>query len=191
MAKPKQVKTLQPTQFGDPILRQVARPLTRQEILSPKVQRLIKDMRGMLSTLKLGVGLAAPQVGKRVAVAVIVVQATKHRPKVEPFSLVLINPEITETFGRKKQMWEGCISTGPGKAGLFAKVPRHVKIKLKYMDEKGVQHHQIYKDLPAQVIQHEVDHLNGILFVDRVKDTKTYMTYQEYVKHIAHKTARS
>ncbi len=184
-------KTLRRTQFGDPILRQVAKPLTKQAALSSKIQQLIKDMGSTLSTLKLGIGLAAPQVGETIALAVIAIQPTKHRPKAEPFSLVLINPEITETFGRKKQMWEGCISTGPGKAGLFAKVPRYSKIKVKFLDKKGTQHHQIYKDLPAQVIQHEADHLNGILFVDRVKDTKTYMTYHEYLKHIAHKTARS
>lgn len=184
-------KTLRRAQFGDPILRQTARLLAKPEVLSGKIQHLIEDMQNTLTTLKLGVGLAAPQVGERLAMAVIVIQPTKHRPKVEPFSLVLINPEITETFGRKKQMWEGCISTGPGKAGLFAKVPRHTKIKLKYMDEKAVQHNQIYKDLPAQVIQHELDHLNGILFVDRVKDTKTYMTYQEYVKHVAKKSPKT
>jgi peptide deformylase len=131
----------------------------------------------------LGVGLAAPQVGQNIALAIIEIQPTEHRPDVDPFDLVIINPEITETYGYRQQLWEGCISAGSnGKADLFAKVPRYKKVKLRYLDEKGKQHEKIFEGLPAQVVQHEVDHLNGILFVDRVKDTSTYMTYSEYKK---------
>lgn len=144
-----------------------------------------------LSTLKLGIGLAAPQVGEGIALSLIAIQSTEHRPEVEPFDLVIINPEISQTFGRKKHLWEGCISAGAGRAGLFAKVPRYPKIKLKYLDEKGVQRHKIFTDLPAHVIQHEVDHLNGILFVDKVKDTTSYMTYREYVKHLGKKSSKN
>lgn len=184
-------KTLKRTQFGDPILRQTAKPLSRQEVLAPKTRRLIKDMRGTLAALKLGIGLAAPQIGQPLALAVIAIQPTKHRPDVEPFELVLINPIITKSVGRKKQLWEGCISAGPGKAGLFAKVPRYGKIKVKFMDEKGITYHKFFEGLPAHVIQHETDHLNGILFVDKVKDTKTYMTYSEYMKHVAKKSPKT
>ncbi len=84
-------------------------------------------MQSTLKTFKLGVGLAAPQVGEGLALSVIVIQPTKHRPEVEPFELVIINPKIIETIGRKKQLWEGCISSGAGKAGLFAQVPRYKK----------------------------------------------------------------
>ncbi len=184
-------KILKRTQFGDPLLRQTAALLTKQEVKSPKIQRLIKDMKGTLSELKLGIGLAAPQVGEGVALAVINIQPTKHRPEAEIFELVIINPKITKTFGQRKQMWEGCISAGPGRAGLFAKVPRYSKIKVSFMDEKASQHHAVFEGLPAHVLQHEIDHLNGILFVDKVKDTRTYMTYREYVKHIARKSAKS
>lgn len=144
-------------------------------------------MQVTLKTLRLGIGLAAPQVGEGIALAVIIIQPTKHRPKVEPFELVLINPLITETFGRKRQLWEGCISSGPNKSGLFAKVPRYHRLKLRFMDEQGVTHHRMFEGLPAHVIQHEVDHLSGVLFVDRVKDTTTYKTYTEYMKQIAKK----
>jgi peptide deformylase len=79
-------------------------------------------------------------------------------------------------------MWEGCISSGAGKAGLFAKVPRYEKIELEYLDESAVSHKKVFSGLVAHVIQHEVDHLNGILFVDKVKDSTTFMTYSEYRK---------
>ena len=142
-------------------------------------------MRFTLTSKKLGVGLAAPQVGKDLALSVISIHPTKHRPKVKELELVIINPKITKYTGRKTQMWEGCLSGG--KSGLFAKVPRHKSVELEYLDEKGIKHKKTFKGLPAQVIQHEVDHLNGILFVDKVKDTKTYMTLKEYKKQIAQK----
>ncbi len=141
-------------------------------------------MKQTLSTLKLGIGLAAPRVGEGIALAVIAIQPTKHRPEVELFDLVIINPAISQTFGRRKQQWEGCISTGPGKTGLFAKVPRYSKISVNFTDEHGRWQQKSFEGLAAHVIQHEVDHLNGILFVDRVKDTSSYMTYREYVRRV-------
>ena len=175
-------------QFGDPVLRKVAKKLSAEEITSKHTKQLIVAMKHTLVSKKLGIGLAAPQVGKSIALAVIAVRPTEHRPKVEVFDLVLINPEIIETTGKKKQMWEGCISAGSnGEADLFAKVPRYSAVKVKYQDEHGKPQQKTFKDLKAQVIQHEVDHLNGILFVDRVKDTKTFMTYKEYLKRIKSK----
>lgn len=183
-------KTLKRTEFGNPILREVAQRLTSEEIASAKIKRLIADMRGTLSELKLGVGLAAPQVGQNKAMAIIAIQPTEHRPDVDTFDLVFINPKITSTQGRRQQLWEGCISAGPGKAGLFAKVPRYQKIRVAFTDEKGERQQKSFEGLVAHAIQHEVDHLNGILFVDRVKDTSSYMTYREYVRRVAKKPAR-
>ncbi len=177
------MRVLPRIQFGDPILRQVARQLTVPEILSLETQALIMNMHFTLTEKKLGIGLAAPQVGEGVAIAAIHIQKTSLRPKVEEFSLTIINPVITRRIGRKIQEWEGCISSGSGKAGLFAKVPRYKKIEVEYLDELGKKHTKEFQGLQAHVIQHEVDHLNGILFVDKVKDTKTYMTYSEYKKH--------
>ncbi len=174
--KPRAMKPLRRTQFGNSILRQTARRLTKSEITSAETQELIKDMKHTLTSIKLGIGLAAPQVGEAVALAVIVIRPTTHRPDVDPFEAVIINPEITQTFGRKKPLWEGCISSGPGSTGLFAKVPRYTKIKVKFMDDRGLQHHKQFEGLQAHVIQHETDHLNGILFPDNEKDTKSYMT---------------
>lgn len=157
--------------------------------MSLKIQNLIKNMYFTLAEKKLGIGLAAPQVGEQLALAVINLQKTKIRPDVKPFKLTIINPVITRTFGYRVQQWEGCISSGAGKAGLFAKVPRYKKIQLEYLDETGKKHSREFTGLRAHVIQHEVDHLNGILFVDRVKDTKTYMTYAEYQKFVRSKKA--
>ena len=179
------------TQFGNRVLRNKSIKLSIDEIKSPKIQRLITDLKNTLKNKKLGVGLAAPQVGKGLSLSVIVVQPTKHRPKVEPLELVIINPKILKTFGYRTQLWEGCISSGDGSAGLFAKVPRYKKVQIEFLDERARKHRKIFEGLPAHVIQHEIDHLNGVLFVDRVKDTSTYMTMKEYKKMVSNKERES
>lgn len=176
------VKNLKITQFGNDVLRTVARPLDVDEINSKPIEDMIKNMDNLLTTKKLGVGLAAPQIDQSLAIAIIRIQKTALRPDVEPFSLTIINPVITSVFGRKSQMWEGCISGGAGKAGMFAKVPRYKKIEVEFYDERAIKRKEQFEGLPAHVIQHEVDHLNGVLFVDKVKDTRSYMTYSEYRK---------
>jgi len=155
------------------------------DIGSKTIQALIDDMRHTLVDKKLGVGLAAPQVGQSLAIIVVALRPSEYRPSTKPFDLVLINPEITDYIGRRKSMWEGCISSGRGgKADLFGKTLRHPEVKVRYYDQAGKQQHQTYTGLKAQVVQHEVDHLHGMLFVDRVKDPKTYMTFNEYIKMV-------
>lgn len=176
-------KVLKRTQFGDPILRKKAEDIDCIDIPSPKVRALISDMRYTLISEKIGIGLAAPQVGHSLSLAVIVIASSETRPKASPFELVMINPRIMETHGNRHQLWEGCISAGSaGEADLFAKVPRYKKVTISYTDENAMDHQKTFTGLPAHVIQHEIDHLNGVLFVDRVKDTRTYMSYAEYLK---------
>ncbi len=175
-------KSIKITEFGNPILRQNAVNLTVKDIKSEKIQSLITKMQELIISKKMGVGLAAPQIGEGLAVAVVCIRPIKHRKEVREFDLIIINPEITKTYGKRVQQWEGCLSGGPLKSGLFARVPRYKKIELKYRDEKGKLQQTVFEGLPAHVIQHEVDHLNGILFVDKVKDTKTFITYNEYIK---------
>jgi len=175
-------KPLKIRQCGSPVLRLIARQLTGNEIQSQTIQALMTRMENLLVTRKLGVGLAAPQVGESIAFALIKIQKTPLRPEAEDFRLAMFNPVITNTYGRKIQLWEGCISCGSGHAGLFAKVPRYKKIELEYYDETAQKHTQVFEGLPAHVIQHEVDHLSGVLFLDKVKDTKSYMSYSEYRK---------
>lgn len=171
-------------EFGDPILRQKARRISKHDLMSVDVQKLIQDMKRTLTSLELGVGLAAPQVGKSLQLFVVAIQPLPHRPVITPFEQVFVNPKILQTYGKPVQLWESCISSGPGQAGLFAKVPRYPKVKVSYQDERGNAFVETYSGLPAHVIQHEVDHLHGVLFVDKVTNPKTFMTYHEYIKQI-------
>ncbi len=177
-------KILRRTVFGNPILRQVTRRLTREEILSDEIQALIANMRYTVERKSYGVGLAAPQVGVPVALSVVGIKPTPNRPNLERLETVLINPEIVQTYGRRQGMWEGCISCGTASDTLYAKVPRFKKIKLRWLDEHAQQHEKILGGFVAHVAQHETDHLNGVLFVDRVRDSRTYMMASEYRKRI-------
>jgi peptide deformylase len=166
-------------EFGDPVLRDIAKPLSAIDITKASTRRLIGAMQKQLLSMHAGVALAAPQVGQSLQIVVVAVRPTEHRPDVEEIDLVMINPNIAAVYGRKQQMWEGCLSAG--KSGLFAKTPRYHKVQVSYMDEHGAHHQKTFEGLLAQIAQHEIDHLNGVLFVDRVKDTTTYMTKRQYV----------
>ncbi|OGG19969.1 peptide deformylase [Candidatus Gottesmanbacteria bacterium RIFCSPHIGHO2_02_FULL_40_13] len=177
-------KILRRREFGDPILRAEARELSRQNILSKQTKQLIADMRYTLAKKKYGVGLAAPQVGQSIALAIIEIKSTKTRPRLPKHkwaSLALINPKIVRFYGQRQQLYEGCISF----AEAFAKVPRYKKIRVRYFDEKAKTHEKNFDGLLAHVIQHEIDHLNGVLFVDRVKDKASFITQSEYIKRMA------
>jgi peptide deformylase len=173
-------------QFGNPILRRTARRLTKAEILAPETQELIRAMRDHLnSNKKYGIGLAAPQVGKDIALSVIEIKPTPYRPEAIRASLVMINPEIVMAHGRRAPMWEGCMSFGTSRVNFpYAQAVRYKKIRLRYLDEQAKQHERDFDGLLAHAIQHEADHLEGILFVDRVKDTRSYVMKAEYMKRI-------
>lgn len=177
------------TRLGNPLLRQKAKHLTKDEILSDEIQELIAAMKETVASKKYGVGLAAPQVGEGIALSVIAIKPTPNRPRLQTFESVIINPEIIETHGYRKQLWEGCISSGNGRDTLFAKVPRYKSITLRWYDENAQLHEEELTGFPAHVAQHETDHLNGILFVDKVKDPTTFMMQDEYVKRVVKKRA--
>jgi len=166
------------TQFGNPILRKPARILSEKEILSTNIRAFIKYMTYTLEKRKYGIGLAAPQVGEGIALIIIGLKPTPTRPNIEKLSMIVINPKITKLYGKPTGMWEACISGSE----LYGKAVRYPKVRLSWLDNKAQKHEKDFEGLVAQVIQHEVDHLNGILFVDRVKDTKTYVTFSEYKK---------
>jgi peptide deformylase len=175
------MKILRRTQFGNSVLRQKAKHLGKEEILSDEIQILIKNMQHTLLNRNYGIGIAAPQVGKSVAMSVIELRATRTRPKLpkkEWISMVIINPEVIMTYDKPVEQWEGCLSFD----NAFAKVPRYKKIRVRYQDEKAKVHEKDLDGLLAHVFQHETDHLNGVLFVDKVKNTKSYMTESEYIK---------
>ena len=176
------MKILRRTFFGNPILRQTARQLAPQDIKSEEVQSLIADMRYTLERRQYGVGLAAPQVGKSLALSVISIRPTPNRPELEPVSLVIINPRIVQTYGRRSGLWEGCMSFGNGLHLPYAQALRYSRIRVSYMDENAKHHEKDFDGILGHVIQHEIDHLNGVLFVDHVKDTTTYTTIGEFRK---------
>jgi len=183
LAKKPLPKLLEVVRFGNPVLRKIARRLSSDEILSPENQRLVDDIRHTNLKRKSGVGLAAPQVDKSVALSVIGIKPTPNRPNLEPFESVIINPSYTGV-GKLVGMWEGCASCGNNEDALFAQVERYKTIHATWYDERAVYHEEKLSGFVAHVFQHETDHLNGILFIDRVKDTTTYMMADEYRKRI-------
>lgn len=177
------------TRAGNPILREVMPLLRTDEIVSDEMQTLIENIRHTCQEKQYGVGLAAPQVGVRRALSMIAIKPTPTRPELEVFEQVIINPAY-EGVGRRKGMWEGCISVGTGDDTLYAKALRYERIDASWIDEHGVPHNELLGGFVAHVFQHETDHLNGVLFVDRVRDTNTYMMADEYRKRIAKKIKR-
>lgn len=177
-------KLLALTRAGNPILREVMPEVSRAEIESSEIRNLIADIRYTNQQKQYGMGLAAPQVGVRKALSVIGIKPTPNRPNLEVFEQVIINP-MYRGIGRRIGMWEGCQSVGSGDDTVYAKALRFRKIAAEWLDERGDVHQEILEDFVAHVFQHETDHLNGILFVDRVRDTKTYMMADEYRERVA------
>lgn len=147
--------------YGSPVLRKVAQNITPDY---PQLENLIADMFETMEQSD-GIGLAAPQIG--ISVRLFVVDGTPladDDPTLKHFRKVFINALITERFGEKVIYNEGCLSL----PGLHEDVERESKIRIRYYDEKFVEHEEVYEGMAARIIQHEYDHLDGILFTDRV-----------------------
>ncbi len=147
--------------YGSPMLRKVSEPIAADY---PGLQQLIKDMFDTMHASD-GVGLAAPQIGK--SIRIFVVDATPwadEDPRLEGFAKAFINPEIYERFGEEELFNEGCLSV----PGIHEDVCRPTKIKMRYMDEHFVEHDEEFDGYAARIIQHEYDHLEGHMFVDRL-----------------------
>lgn len=155
---------LKVARLGHPVLRQVAEPIEPREIRGPEVQRLIRDMFETMAEYN-GVGLAAPQV--HVSKRLVLVGGGEDETG-EPLVRVLINPEIRATTTELAGMWEGCLSI-PGLRG-FVERPRAVDVKA--YNEAGQKLQFKLEGFPAVVMQHECDHLDGVLFTDKLKDTR-------------------
>jgi peptide deformylase len=171
-------------QAGDPVLRQVARPLAADEIQSPHLQQTIADM---LETLRLapGVGLAAPQVGLGIQLAIIEDRPEYHsswspaqlhaRGRVPIDFHVLINPQLEVDDSRQIDFFEGCLSVD----GYAAEVPRYRRVRVRYLDQRGAPQFTAAEGWYARILQHEIDHLDGTLYIDRMKP-RTFMTAKNY-----------
>ena len=164
-------------EIGHPLLRERARDVAPEELRSEAVQSLIDDM---IETMRAanGAGLAANQVAETLRVAVVEVRPGNPRyPYKPPIPLtVIVNPVIEPLGDEIEQISEGCLSV----PDLRGDVPRHVNVRLRYLDREGAEHNEVRRGLTAGTFQHELDHLDGTLFIDRVTDPRTLTTWAEF-----------
>ena len=154
--------------MGDPRLLQVSR---RVEALdTPELHELIQDMKDTMQALN-GAGLAAPQIGVDLQVVIFGVDANPRYPDAEPVPhTVLVNPELEPLGEELEEGWEGCLSV-PGMRGL---VPRYKRLRYRGVDQFGSAIDRSVEDFHARVVQHEVDHLLGILYPMRIEDLRNF-----------------
>ena len=182
-------------QVGEPVLRQRARPLLQEEIALPETQQLIVWMRETMRDAP-GVGLAAPQVGLPLQLAVIEDRseyskdvaaerlAERERQPV-PFQ-VLINPRIVEQSEEQVEFFEGCLSL----AGFSALVKRSRQVAVEYWDERGQERRVEAQGWYARILQHEIDHLYGRLYIDRM-ESRSFMSIDNLSRHWKDKPVQS
>jgi peptide deformylase len=171
-------------QAGEPILREPAWLLTPQEIVSDDIQRLIRDMRETMHDAP-GVGLAAPQVGQSLQLAVIddraeyfkdvsAAQLAERERRAVPFH-VLINPRITLLGDDQARFFEGCLSV----EGFSAIVSRARKVRVDYLNEQAEAQSREASGWYARILQHEIDHMRGALYIDRM-ETRTFTSTENW-----------
>ena len=165
-------------QLGQPVLRGVAEKVA--DPADPAVQALIEDLLVTVAEVN-GVGIAAPQVYEPLALFIVASRPNQrypHAPEMEP--VAMINPEILWVSDEMEKGWEGCLSI-PGLRGL---VPRHRRIGVRYLTRAGEVREAEYADFLARVFQHEFDHLQGVVFIDRLESTRELMTEKEYIRSL-------
>ena len=154
--------------MGDPCLLQPARRV--DQLGTPELEELLQDMQDTMAALN-GAGLAAPQIGVSLQVVIFGVEHSPRYPDAEsvPFT-VLINPVLTPLTERMEEDWEGCLSI-PGMRGL---VPRYTHLRYQGVDAAGASIDRTVTGFHARVVQHECDHLNGILYPMRINDLRKF-----------------
>ena len=154
--------------MGDPRLLEPSRPI--KKFRTAELNELINDMRDTMASLQ-GAGLAAPQIGVNLQVVIFGVEENPRYPDAEavPFT-ILINPRLTPVNDEMEEGWEGCLSV-PGMRGL---VPRFLNLRYQGFDEKGRKIDRTVGDFHARVVQHECDHLAGILYPMRIRDMRNF-----------------
>jgi peptide deformylase len=175
-------------QLGEPVLRRVARPLSVEELNSPAIQTLIDDMIDTMHDAD-GAGLAAPQVYESVQLCVIEISKNPRYPDALDIPLtVLINPSVTAMVdsppdqlapGDTIAMFEGCLSV----TGLRGQVVRPRRVRVQALDRAGKPLDFVWEGVRASVVQHETDHLKGVLYVD-LADSKSLTFLREYERYV-------
>jgi peptide deformylase len=170
---------LKVTRLGHPVLRKVTETVSQSELESPALQKFIDDM---IETMKEydGVGLAADQVHESKQIAVLEVADNPRYPEKPQVPLtVLVNPTITPLSEEVEEDWEGCLSI-PDLRGM---VPRYKSVRVQALDRQGKEIDFVANEFHARVIQHEFDHLNGKVYLDRMRDFSTLTFLQEFARY--------
>jgi peptide deformylase len=164
--------------LGHPALRTLARAVPAEEIAGREVQQLIDDLIDTMRDAQ-GVGLAAPQLG--VERQIFVCEAQEGEAHAAVPLRVVVNPMLTPLAGELVYDWEGCLSI-PGLRGL---VPRHPQLRVRGLDREGAPLDFVAAGFEARVVQHEFDHLNGVVFLDRMRDLRSLAYLEEWGEFMA------
>lgn len=173
---------LQIAQLGQPVLREKAKPVTN--VKDKKIQQLIDDLLVTVMDVN-GVGISAPQVYRSLRIFIVASYPNPRYPNAPQMKPTpMINPRLISHSKKTKKDWEGCLSI-PGIRGL---VPRFTSVKIEYTSRNGKLVKTEYtNDFVARIFQHELDHLNGVVFLDRLDSNKDIITDKEYHKLTAAK----
>lgn len=160
-------------QSGDPVLRKKAVPVSEKELTSPKVRKVIARMKDALADEEFGVAIAAPQIGESLRIFVVAGSVFEKEDAQKPIDgkerstseadRVFVNPKITRRSKAVREMSEGCLSV----RGKYGSVMRHEKVSLDALNEEGVAVHINATGLLGHIFQHECDHLEGVLYIDK------------------------
>lgn len=156
-------------QRDNPVLREKAKAVPTHDISTPKLDAVLEDMKAAMAAQKDGIAIAAPQIGHSLRVFMVsgsLLRQADSTYKGPATELVFINPEIVRKSREKKEVEEGCLSV----RWLYGKVPRSVRVTLKALNEKGEKIERGASGLLAQIFQHECDHLEGVLFIDKARE---------------------
>lgn len=167
---------LKVARMGHPVLRARSRAVDRRDIKGPAVQRLIDDLLETMTEYN-GVGLAAPQVHEGLRILVAALDAGDEDRPSDP--VAIINPELTAVGSELVEDWEGCLSI----PDIRGRVPRAREIKVRAFDRRGDRVELRAHDYAARIIQHETDHLDGILFLDRMRSFESLTFLDEYARY--------
>lgn len=169
--------------MGNPVLRETAREISRDYLVSDEFRQLVVDLRDSMKHYG-GIGIAAPQIGVSLQVAIIELESlNRYGEEVNlPFT-VFVNPKLELLTDESQGFWEGCLSV-PGLRGF---VERPKRLRVSFLNEKGVEKEIVAEGFLATVIQHELDHLFGVLYVDRIKDMRLLTYQEEYDQYLSGK----
>jgi peptide deformylase len=167
---------LKVARMGHPVLREEAREVDATTVRSPGFQKLIDDMIETMVEYE-GIGLAAPQVHESVRLFVAGVEGSGDNLKILPF----VNPVVTAVGAETVEDWEGCLSI----PDLRGRVPRAREVVIRALDRRGKPFEMPLKNFPARVVQHETDHLDGVLFLERMASLDTLAFLEEFQRYHA------